>query len=126
MRVNIRQYLIFQAESVRDAAWGCDWVGTPVPLQRCLVFILATANKKFTLTAGKFVPVSNNTMLKVRILLMQHNEKNLIMLKIIRIQLFFNFRRTKLYYSVVKNCVVEIVHVICDICRNLSYQCITE
>jgi MFS-type transporter involved in bile tolerance (Atg22 family) len=56
-----------QAESVTDAAWGCDWVGTPVPFQRCLVFIIATANKEFTLTAGKFVPVSNKTMMNVRI-----------------------------------------------------------
>jgi hypothetical protein len=50
---------------VRDAAWGCDWVGTPVPFQRCLAFIIATANKEFTLTAGKFVPVSNKTMMNV-------------------------------------------------------------
>ncbi|GFG36697.1 hypothetical protein Cfor_11024, partial [Coptotermes formosanus] len=51
------------AESVRDAAFGCDWVGTPVPFQRCLVFIIATANKQFQLTAGKFVPVSKATAL---------------------------------------------------------------
>ena len=51
---------------VRDAAWGCDWIGTPVSFQRCLVFIINSANKGFTLTAGKFVPVSNNTMLNVR------------------------------------------------------------
>jgi hypothetical protein len=51
---------------VRDAAWGCDWVGTPVPFQRCLAFIIATANKEFALTAGKFVPVSNSTMMSVR------------------------------------------------------------
>jgi 3-deoxy-D-manno-octulosonic acid (KDO) 8-phosphate synthase len=50
---------------VRDAAWGCDWMGTPVPFQRCLTFIIATANKEFTLTAGKFVPVSNKTMMNV-------------------------------------------------------------
>jgi hypothetical protein len=31
------------------------------------VFIIATANKHFTLTAGKFVPVSNVTMMNVRI-----------------------------------------------------------
>jgi hypothetical protein len=54
---------------VRDAAWSCDWVGTPVPFQRCLVFIMATANKEFTLTAGKFVPVCNKTMMNVRILI---------------------------------------------------------
>jgi hypothetical protein len=59
-------FKLFQAECVRDAAWGCDWVGTPVPFQRCLVFIIATANKEFRLTAGKFVPVCNSTMMNVR------------------------------------------------------------
>jgi hypothetical protein len=63
---HLHQYTILQAESVRDAAWGSDWVGTPVPFQRCLAFIIATANKEFTLTAGKFVPVSNKTMINVR------------------------------------------------------------
>jgi len=58
---------MFQAESVRDAAFGCDWVGTPIQFQRCLMFIIATANKEFRLTAGKFVPVSNATMMNVRI-----------------------------------------------------------
>jgi hypothetical protein len=43
-------------------------VGTPVPFQRSLLFIMATANKQFTLTAGKFVPVSNVTMMNVRTL----------------------------------------------------------
>ena len=56
---------MFQAESVRDAAFGCDWVGTPIPFQRCLMFITATANKEFQLTAGKFVLVSNVTTLNV-------------------------------------------------------------
>jgi hypothetical protein len=59
-------YVLFQAESVRDAALGCDWVGAPVSFQRSLVFIIATANKEFTLTAGKFVPVSNTTLMNVR------------------------------------------------------------
>jgi len=58
-------YVLFQAENLRDAALGCDWVGTPVSFQRSLVFIIATANKGFTLTAGKFVPVSNSTMMNV-------------------------------------------------------------
>jgi hypothetical protein len=40
-------------------------VGTPVPFQRCLAFIIATANREFTLTAGKFVPISNKTMMNV-------------------------------------------------------------
>jgi len=56
---------MFQAESVRDAAFGCDWVGTAIPFQRCLMFIIATANKDFQLTAGKFVPVSNVTTMNV-------------------------------------------------------------
>ena len=50
---------------MRDAAFGCDWVGTAIPFQRCLMFIIATANKEFKLTAGKFVPVSNATMMNV-------------------------------------------------------------
>ncbi|PNF24039.1 hypothetical protein B7P43_G08627 [Cryptotermes secundus] len=57
--------LTLQAERVRDAAWGCDWVGSPIHFQRCLTFIIATANKEFTLTAGKFVPVSNSTMMNI-------------------------------------------------------------
>jgi hypothetical protein len=57
---------MFQVDSVRDAAFGCDWMGTPVPFQRCLIFIIATANKQFRLTAGKFIPVSNETMMNVR------------------------------------------------------------
>jgi len=56
---------MFQTEGVTDAAFGCDWVGTPIPFQRCLMFIIATANKGFQLTAGKFVPVSNLTMMNV-------------------------------------------------------------
>jgi hypothetical protein len=50
---------------VRDAAFGCDWVGTPIQFQRCVMFIMATTNKEFQLTAGKFVPVSNVTMMNV-------------------------------------------------------------
>ena len=63
---------MFQAESVRDAAFGCDWVGTPIPFQRCLMLIIAIANKVFQLTAGKFVPVSNVTMLNVRSINIRH------------------------------------------------------
>ena len=50
---------------MREATFGCDWVGAPIPFQRCLVFIIATANKEFQLTAGNFVPVSNLTMMNV-------------------------------------------------------------
>ena len=47
---------MLQAEGVRDAAFRCDWVGTPIPFQRCLMFIIATANKELQLTAGKICP----------------------------------------------------------------------
>ena len=50
---------------MRDAAFGCDWVGTAIPFQRCLTFVTAAANKELQLTAGKFVPVSNLTMMNV-------------------------------------------------------------
>ena len=50
---------------MRDAAFGCEWVGTAIPFQRCLIFIIATASKGFQLTAVKFVPVSNVTILNV-------------------------------------------------------------
>ena len=63
---------IFQTESMRDAAFGCDWVGTDIPFQRCLMFIIATANKVFQLTAGKFVPVSNVTTLNVCMYVCMH------------------------------------------------------
>jgi hypothetical protein len=60
---------LFQASSIADAVWNSNWVGTPVSFQRCLVLINAAANKTFILTAGKFVPVSNKTMVNVRKLL---------------------------------------------------------
>jgi hypothetical protein len=55
-----------QAERVSDAAWGCDWVGTPLPFMRCVSFVIKMANKEIVLTAGKCVPVSKSTMMNVR------------------------------------------------------------
>jgi hypothetical protein len=57
---------MLQAESVRDAAWGCEWVGTPVPIVRSLSFVINMTNKEIVLTAGKFVPVSKATLMNVR------------------------------------------------------------
>ena len=57
---------MLQADSVRDVAWGCQWVGTPVPFVRSLSFIINIANKEIVLTAGKFVPVSKAAMMNVR------------------------------------------------------------
>jgi hypothetical protein len=62
---HIRNFVMLQAESVRHAAWECDWIGTPIQFQRYLIFIIATASKEFRLTAGKFVPVSNKTLINV-------------------------------------------------------------
>ncbi|KAJ4437169.1 hypothetical protein ANN_17304 [Periplaneta americana] len=52
-------------ESVREAAWSSDWVGAPVSYQRCILFIIAKSNQEFQLTAWKFVPLSNTTMMSV-------------------------------------------------------------
>jgi len=57
---------MLQAESVREAAWGCEWVGTPVPFVRSLSFIIHVASREIVLTAGKFVPVSKATLMNVR------------------------------------------------------------
>ena len=53
---------------VSDAGKECDWVGAPVQFQRSVCFIIAAANKEFRLTAGKFVPVCNSTMIHVGLL----------------------------------------------------------
>jgi hypothetical protein len=41
-------------------------VGAPLPFQHSLIIISIIASKKFSLTAGKYVPVTNKTMLNVR------------------------------------------------------------
>ncbi|PNF35137.1 hypothetical protein B7P43_G09265 [Cryptotermes secundus] len=63
----LSSFSIVTAEKVREAAWGCDWVGTPISFQKCIRLIIAVANKEFTLTAGKFVPVAIRTMVNVRL-----------------------------------------------------------
>ena len=60
--------LILQAEGVRDAAWGCECFGTPVPFVSNLSFVINMANKELALTAGKFVPVSKTMMMNVKII----------------------------------------------------------
>ncbi|KAJ4437204.1 hypothetical protein ANN_17339 [Periplaneta americana] len=52
-------------ESVGNAAFASDWVGTPVSYQKCISFMIAISNKGFNLTAAKFVPVSNSTLMNV-------------------------------------------------------------
>ncbi|XP_069688278.1 odorant receptor coreceptor-like [Periplaneta americana] len=52
-------------ESVSNAAISSDWVGTPVSFQKCISFMIAISNRGFTLTAAKFVPVSNSTLMSM-------------------------------------------------------------
>ena len=63
--------VMLQAECVKDAAWGCQWVGTAAPFVRSLSLIITMANKELKLTAGKFVPVSKTTMMNVRLYLIR-------------------------------------------------------
>jgi hypothetical protein len=60
-------WIFVQVEGVREAVWDSGWVGSALPFQRCLVFVITSTNKIFQMTAGKFVPVSNRTMMNVRI-----------------------------------------------------------
>ncbi|PSN45085.1 Odorant receptor 98 [Blattella germanica] len=54
-----------KAQYIAEAAYGVDWVGTPLSIQSSILIIITQSNKEFTLTAGKFVPVSNKTMLSI-------------------------------------------------------------
>ena len=60
-------WIFVQVERVREAVWDSGWVGSALPFQRCLIFVITSTNKTFQITAGKFVPVSNKTMMNVRI-----------------------------------------------------------
>ncbi|PSN49282.1 Odorant receptor 95 [Blattella germanica] len=51
------------AENVKRAAWECDWIGAPIPMQKTILFIISRGNKDTEITAGKFVPLSNVTLL---------------------------------------------------------------
>ena len=66
-------FLIITGWRCKEAAWEIDWIGSPVQFQRSVCFIIAAANKEFRLTAGKFVPVCNSTMMNVRTLTIQRN-----------------------------------------------------
>jgi len=62
---------------VSFTAWACDWVGAPVQFQRSVCFIIAASNREFRLTAGKFVPVCNATLMNVRVLMYKFNIQHL-------------------------------------------------
>ncbi|XP_069688273.1 odorant receptor 4-like [Periplaneta americana] len=52
-------------ECVGAAAWESDWVGAPVSYQRSILLIISKSTNEFALTAGKFVPLSNSTMMNM-------------------------------------------------------------
>ncbi|XP_069688276.1 odorant receptor 42a-like [Periplaneta americana] len=50
-------------EAMKNAAWSSDWIGSPVPYQRCILFIMSVSNKGLNFMAGKIVPVTNSTLM---------------------------------------------------------------
>ena len=57
-------YVFLQSAELREAVWGCDWVGAPLVEQRALIFMMA-ATKDFSLSAGGVIPTSRHTMMQV-------------------------------------------------------------
>ncbi|PSN50105.1 Odorant receptor 85 [Blattella germanica] len=53
------------AENVKEAVYSIDWVGTTETFKRSVLLMITRTNKQFTLTAGKFIPVNNETMLSI-------------------------------------------------------------
>ncbi|XP_021924790.1 odorant receptor 2a-like [Zootermopsis nevadensis] len=53
-----------QSAELREAVWGCSWVGAPLREQRALLFMMGSANE-FTLTAGGIIPASRHTLMQV-------------------------------------------------------------
>ncbi|PSN50405.1 Odorant receptor 77, partial [Blattella germanica] len=51
------------ADSVKGSAYEVDWIGAPIPFQRSILLMITRTNQSFVLTAGKFVPVNNETMM---------------------------------------------------------------
>jgi hypothetical protein len=53
-----------QSAELRDAVWGCDWVGAPLGEQRAVIFMMGAA-EEFTLLAGGVIPASRHTMMQI-------------------------------------------------------------
>ncbi|PSN49277.1 hypothetical protein C0J52_08215 [Blattella germanica] len=54
-----------KADAVALAAWETEWVGAPIAFQRSMLFVISAASKEIIFTAGKFVSVSNVTLVKI-------------------------------------------------------------
>ncbi|KAJ4437181.1 hypothetical protein ANN_17316 [Periplaneta americana] len=61
-------------DSVRHAAWSCDWVGRPVKYQKAIGFIILISSKGFELSAWNIVPVSNSTLMSINNLIFSVEE----------------------------------------------------
>ncbi|PSN52278.1 hypothetical protein C0J52_08315 [Blattella germanica] len=58
-------FAVIIAESAKLAAYEVDWIGTPISFQRSILLIISRTSKPFILTAGKFLPVNNATMMNI-------------------------------------------------------------
>ncbi|PSN49273.1 Odorant receptor 91 [Blattella germanica] len=59
------EQLMQKSKELEEAIWESNWVGAPVVFQQCVLFVGAASSKELKFTAGKFVPMSNNTMLNI-------------------------------------------------------------
>ncbi|PSN50107.1 Odorant receptor 86 [Blattella germanica] len=53
------------AESVKEAVYSTDWVEATESFKRSVLLMITRTNKQFTLTAGKSIPVNNETMMNI-------------------------------------------------------------
>ncbi|PSN52869.1 hypothetical protein C0J52_14479 [Blattella germanica] len=53
------------AENVKLAAYEGCWIGAPISFQKSILLMITRTNQPFFLTAGKFVPVNNATMMNI-------------------------------------------------------------
>ncbi|PSN50104.1 Odorant receptor 87 [Blattella germanica] len=53
------------AESVKEAVYSTDWVEATGSFKRSVLLMITRTNKQFTLTAAKFIPVNNETMMNI-------------------------------------------------------------
>ncbi|PSN53052.1 Odorant receptor 90 [Blattella germanica] len=54
-----------RVESVRDVVYEGHWIEAPISFQKSIMLIITRTNARFNLTAGKFVPVNNKTMMNI-------------------------------------------------------------
>ena len=55
----------FQINNIKFSAYDADWVGAPISFQRSILVITTATTRDFTFTAGKFIPINNETLMSV-------------------------------------------------------------